>query len=107
MSTWTISAIEHERGGDYVSLPRMSVWLELDGTIAFYIRVNALSRLSDTVLAIGCGRGHAEDPVPIRRELRVFRGRCQRVVGIDADEDAKSNPTIDEFRDYGHAVASG
>jgi SAM-dependent methyltransferase len=32
-----------------------------------------------------------------RRELRVFKGRVKRVIGIDVDEAAAVNPFIDEF----------
>ena len=34
----------------------------------------------------------------LRRELRMLRGRCRRVIGIDIDESAEQNPGIDEFR---------
>jgi SAM-dependent methyltransferase len=50
-------------------------------------------------LDIGCGRGvYQEDPCRIRRELRGLKGKCQRVIGIDIDKRAASNPFLDEFR---------
>jgi len=69
-----------------------------DGTIEFYTRVNALLTPEMKLLDFGAGRGHAlvEDKVEYRRRLRNFRGRCQKVVGIDIDDVVKSNPGLDE-----------
>ena len=70
----------------------------VDGTIAFYTRVNGLLNETSVVLDLGCGRGAgAEDPLPWRRELRDLRGARRRVIGVDLDPDAATNPTIDEF----------
>jgi SAM-dependent methyltransferase len=70
----------------------------VDGTVAFYTRINSVLTLSSVVLDLGCGRGAAtEDPVPWRRELRTFRGKYGRVIGADVDPDAATNPLIDEF----------
>ena len=69
-----------------------------DGTIAFFMHVNSLINPGDTVLDIGCGRGeYAEDKVSIRRNLRSLKGKCNKVIGIDVDAVAESNPCIDEF----------
>jgi len=77
---------------------------DIDGTVAFYLRVNALLTASSVVLDVGCGRGaHAEDPVPARRDLRILRGKARRVIGIDVDAAAMNNPYLDEF----HALESG
>ncbi|MBN1126551.1 MAG: class I SAM-dependent methyltransferase [Sedimentisphaerales bacterium] len=70
-----------------------------DGTVAFYHRVNALLKPDSVVLDVGCGRGaYAEDPVPYRRQMRILRGKCAKVIGIDIDPAAADNPCIDEFR---------
>ena len=70
-----------------------------DGTIAFYTRIQALLSPNAALLELGCGRGaHQDDPCAYRRDLRVFKGRCRRVVGIDVDKDAADNPYLDEFR---------
>ena len=71
---------------------------DIDGTIAFYIRVNSLINHSSVVLDVGCSRGtYAKDPISVRRELRIFKGKCKKVIGIDVDEIANDNPFIDEF----------
>ncbi len=71
---------------------------QVDGTIAFYSRVNALATPSATVLDFGCGRGaYGEDPIPFRRSLRILKGKVQRVIGIDANPAAAQNPFVDQF----------
>jgi ubiquinone/menaquinone biosynthesis C-methylase UbiE len=72
---------------------------ELDGAIRFYARVRELLAPDGVALDVGCGRGtQAEDPVRVRRELRILRGHCARVIGIDVDPVAAENEFIDEFR---------
>lgn len=71
----------------------------VDGTVAFYTRVQSLLDERSVILDLGCGRGAgAGDKVPWRRELRDLRGPSRRVIGVDVDPVAASNPTIDEFR---------
>lgn len=70
-----------------------------DGTVAFYTRVNALVGPSSVLLDFGCGRGeHAEDPIEFRRNLRCFKRKVAKVIGLDVDSVGQKNPTIDEFR---------
>jgi len=70
----------------------------IDDTIAFYIRVNSFINSSSIVLDVGCGRGsYTEDPISIRRNLRIFKGKCKKVIGIDISKDGKNNPFLDEF----------
>ena len=70
-----------------------------DGTVAFFVRVNALITRESTVLDVGCGRGESSaDTVAARRRLRELRGKCAHVVGIDVDPAAASDPLVDEFR---------
>lgn len=72
---------------------------DIDGTMAFYNRINSLVDSSFSVLDVGCGRGsQTEDPSPIRRNLRILKGKVARVVGIDIDRSAQDNPLLDEFR---------
>ena len=78
---------------------RIGGFTDLDGTIAFYTRVGVLTGPESVVLDVGCGRGeYADDPVAVRREIRIFRGKCAKVIGIDVDRAAEANPFIDEFR---------
>ena len=70
----------------------------VDGTVAFYSRINGILQPSSVVLDLGCGRGAAQDdPSAWRRELQILRGRCARVVGADVDPAASTNPFLDEF----------
>lgn len=71
----------------------------VDGTLAFYSRVNALIGSNSVVVDIGCGRGaYGEDPIPYRRQVRILKGKCACVIGLDVDPRAVGNPYIDEFR---------
>lgn len=78
---------------------RFGGFTDIDGTIAFYNRVNSLLDCSFAVLDVGCGRGaHDEDPVPLRKDLRNLRGKVAKVIGIDVDRHAIANRSLDEFR---------
>jgi SAM-dependent methyltransferase len=71
---------------------------DVDGTICFYQRVNALLQQGSVVVDVGCGRGaYADDPLPYRRQLRILRGKCRKVIGLDVNPGARNNPFIDEF----------
>jgi SAM-dependent methyltransferase len=90
-------------GCDYLSKfypeTRFGGFTFIDSTVALLLHVRALMRPDSIVLDIGAGRGKwADDPVAVRRELRVFKGRCARVIGIDVDAEAAHNPFLDEFR---------
>jgi SAM-dependent methyltransferase len=83
---------------------RFGGFTHVDGTVAFYTRVNGVLEPSSVVLDFGCGRGAAtEDAVPWRRQLQTLRGKCARVIGADVDPAAATNPTIDEF----HLIENG
>jgi SAM-dependent methyltransferase len=73
---------------------------DIDVTIAFFSRINALLHESFTVLDAGCGRGCLiiDDPIPFRRNLQIIQGKVQRVIGIDVDPVGQDNPYMDEFR---------
>jgi SAM-dependent methyltransferase len=71
---------------------------DIDGTIAFYARVNSLITEKSVLVDFGCGRGeYSEDPVLVRRHLRIFKTRVKCVIGLDIDPVGESNPFIDEF----------
>jgi len=82
----------------------------IDGTIAFFNRVNALLDPSFVVLDVGCGRGeYQEDSVIFRKNLRILKGKVTKVIGIDVDQNAENNPFLDEFyliKDNGWPVES-
>ncbi len=71
----------------------------VDGTLAFYLRVNALLEPTSRVLDFGCGRGgYGEDPVAVRRQMRILRGKCAYAAGADIGAEATQNPYLDEVR---------
>ncbi|MDY6795776.1 MAG: class I SAM-dependent methyltransferase [Actinomycetota bacterium] len=77
---------------------RFGGFTDIDGTIAFYLRVNSLIDTSSVLLDVGCGRGaFSEDPILLRKGLRNFKGKCRKVIGIDIDENASANPFLDQF----------
>lgn len=83
----------------YYQEARYGGYSDVDGTVCFYQRVNALLAPSSVVLDVGCGRGaYVDDPVPVRRALRILKGRCATVIGLDPDAAAGVNPCVDEFR---------
>jgi SAM-dependent methyltransferase len=77
---------------------RYGGFTDTDGTMVFFHRVNSLIDSSLTVLDIGRGRGeYDEDAVPLRRKLRILKGKAAKVIGIDVDPRAQDNPFLDEF----------
>ncbi len=83
----------------YYPESRFGGFTDVDGTITFYTRVKSLMESSSIVLDVGCGRGmYGEDPVAARRENRILKGRCAKVIGIDVDPAGETNSYIDEFR---------
>jgi len=78
---------------------RFGGFTDIDGSVAFYARVNALIEPEMTVIDFGCGPGSFEkDPVVWRRSLKVLKGKAAHVIGLDVDETARRNPFVDEFR---------
>jgi SAM-dependent methyltransferase len=77
---------------------RFGGFSDVDGTLAFYLRVNALLHPDAILVDYGCGRGaYEEDSVFLRRELRIFKSKVSKVVGLDIDQKAEDNPYLDEF----------
>jgi SAM-dependent methyltransferase len=82
----------------YYPESRFGGFSDLDGTIAFYNRVNSLLNRQSVVVDFGCGRGaYGSDPLPYRRGLRILRGKVERVIGLDVDPAGFENPFLDEF----------
>ena len=69
-----------------------------DGTVAFYMRVAALTTPASRVLDLGCGTGaHIMAASGFPRAVQQLRGRVLEVIGADVDERARMNPFIDRF----------
>ena len=68
-----------------------------DHRMDYIVRVNALLRPDMVMLDFGAGRGKwIHDPVPFRRWLGDFRGRCAKVIGADVDPAILENPQVEE-----------
>lgn len=68
-----------------------------DHRMEFIVRVNSLLTPDMVVMDFGAGRGKWQyDPVPLRRWLGDFRGRCVRVIGVDVDPAIRENVQVDE-----------
>jgi len=77
---------------------RFGGFTDIDGTVAFFNRVNSLLDSSFVVLDVGCGRGaYNEDSVLLRKNLRILKGKVAKVIGIDVDQSAQNNLFLDEF----------
>lgn len=69
-----------------------------DGTIDFYLRINALIKESDVVLDLGAGRAawFEDDTCETRRSIRQLKGKVARVIAADVDEAVFDNRASDE-----------
>lgn len=77
---------------------RFGGFTQIDGTVAFYSRVQALAGPNSVVLDYGCGRGaYTDDPLPFRRDLRIFKNKVNCVIGLDVNPAAAQNPFLDQF----------
>jgi len=83
----------------YFPETRFGGFSNIDSSIIFYTRINALLTADSVILDVGCGRGTAaEDRVLYRKSLRILKGKCKKIIGIDLDKAGYLNPCIDEFR---------
>ena len=71
---------------------------ELDGTIEFYGRINAMLKKTDYVLDLGAGRGswYSADRSSYRRDIRDLKNKVKYLVGVDIDSAVLENPTTHE-----------
>lgn len=70
----------------------------VDGTIAFYTRVQALLEGVRVAVDVGCGRGvRQEDTCAYRRKLADLRSPGRTVIGLDVASAGNENPRIDAF----------
>ena len=79
---------------------RFGGFTDVDGTVRLYMRIRALIEPGKSVvLDVGCGRGERfYNQARVVRELCNFKGYAARMIGIDVDRAAASNPSLDEFR---------
>lgn len=77
---------------------RAGGFTRVDGTIGFYVRVNALlTEIGEdaTVVDFGAGRGaFLDDRVAYRRDLHDFAPRVGTLIGIDVDPVVLQNPAL-------------
>ncbi len=77
---------------------RFGGFTHLDGTLAFYSRLQAMAQPDWVVIDFGCGRGaYGDDPIAYRRQARIFRGKVKEVIGLDVTAAAAGNPFVDRF----------
>ena len=69
-----------------------------DGSIDFYLRINALIKSSDTVLDLGAGRAawFEDDTCDTRKGVRLLKGKVAKVIAADLDEIVLKNNASDE-----------
>jgi SAM-dependent methyltransferase len=73
----------------------------LDGTVQFYLRVNALLSPDMTVVDLGAGRGAvSDDRKGFRRDLATLKGKVREVIGVDLDPAVLDNPIVDKALVY-------
>jgi SAM-dependent methyltransferase len=78
---------------------RFGGFSDIDGTVAFYQRVNVLLEPGFVVVDFGCGPGdYGNDAVRLRLGLRSLRGKVRKVIGLDVDPRGAGNPFVEEFR---------
>jgi hypothetical protein len=81
---------------DFYPEGRFGGFTDIDGTVIFFSRVNALLTPASVVVDFGCGRGaYRDDPVPFRRNLRILKGKAASVIGLDVDPAGRDNPFLD------------
>ena len=82
----------------YFPETRFGGFSRVDGTVAFFTRVQALVRGARVVVDFGCGRGaRQDDTCAFRRELADLRSSDRTVIGLDVAAAATDNPFIDVF----------
>jgi SAM-dependent methyltransferase len=73
-------------------------YAHVDGSIEFYLRINALLKPEMVVLDFGAGRGAllAQTNCEPLRRLVHLQGRVAKLVGVDVDDAVLDNPYLDE-----------
>jgi SAM-dependent methyltransferase len=73
---------------------------DVDATIIFHTRVQALIEPHMVLLDVGCGNGaHCHhETIAYRKNLQIYKGKVKQVIGIDVVEESREHPFLDEFR---------
>lgn len=68
-----------------------------DGTIDFYLRINALVKDTDAVLDLGAGAGswYENDKCDVRKSVRNLKGKAHKVIAADLDDAVLQNRVSD------------
>lgn len=83
----------------YYPESRFGGFTDIDGTIIFYTRINALIKPEFVIVDYGCGTGsYMNHNVTAIINLRSIKGKSKKIIGIDIDDAARSNQNIDEFK---------
>jgi len=62
---------------------------DIDGTMAFYTRINALLEPTAIVLDVGCGRASFDEELcGFKKNLRILKRKAAKVIGLDVDRNA-------------------
>lgn len=72
----------------------------VDGTIDFYLRINALLHENMRVLDYGAGRGvqHLHSHSDFKLSLKRIQGKVRHLAGVDVDPVVLTNPALDEAK---------
>ena len=77
---------------------RFGGFTQIDGTVAFYTRVQALVQPASVVVDFGCGRGAMPTTrSPSGATCAFSKAKLRRVIGLDASPAGADNPFLDEF----------
>lgn len=69
-----------------------------DGSVDFYLRINSLLSQKSVVLDFGAGRAawFEDDVCATRREIRLLKGKVEKVIAADVDEAVFENTASDQ-----------
>ena len=72
-------------------------FLQNDGTIDFYFRINCFVKKDFVILDLGAGRAewYEDDTIRCRRSLRTLKGKCKKIIAADTSFSVKQNNSVD------------
>jgi len=75
---------------------RVVRFLHRQDRFLFFSMVNELVKPTDVVLDLGAGRNRFPEFGPHLNAIATLKGRCNRVIGVDVDEEVLTNDAMDE-----------